>query len=292
MENNLKKKNSTSKIITILLLVVSIILLFYFANAGSKGKEIAPSTFVELLQVSEDDLENRVYISDVYAVGGIAKIRVEESAIKDSEFPNSSDLYFNYSYNFQNYIDLLNKYNENITKANGGDATLIAYKDLTKISWKNPTASAPFIEKIMPYLSIVLFLVFGFVVIKMFMSAKGGNASGGFGKSKARLERTNIKFADIAGADEEKEETQEIVEFLKNPSKFKALGARIPKGVLLVGPPGTGKTLLAKAVAGESNVPFFSISGSDFVELYVGVGASRVRDLFDTAKETHLALFL
>ena len=116
-------------------------------------------------------------------------------------------------------------------------------------------------------------------------STKGGGV-GAFNKSRAKLvEKSNIKFADVAGADEEKEEVQEIVEFLKNPAKFKALGARIPKGVLLVGPPGTGKTLLAKAVAGESNVPFLSITGSDFVELYVGVGAGRVRDLFETAKK-------
>ena len=97
-------------------------------------------------------------------------------------------------------------------------------------------------------------------------------------------------FADVAGADEEKEELAEVVEFLKDPKKFNALGARIPKGVLLLGPPGTGKTLLARAVAGEAGVPFFSISGSDFVEMFVGVGASRVRDLFEQAKKTRAML--
>ena len=98
-------------------------------------------------------------------------------------------------------------------------------------------------------------------------------------------EKRKTTFADVAGADEEKEELEEIVEFLKAPGKFNTLGARIPKGVLLVGPPGTGKTLLARAVSGEAGVPFFSISGSDFVEMFVGVGASRVRDLFDKAKK-------
>ena len=292
-----KKKNSTSKIITIILLVVAVIALFYFANLGSSGVEIAPSKFYELLKVSEDDAENRVYITDIYAVGGTAKIRVSSSAIKDSEFPNNADLYFEYTYNFENYIQLIEEYNNRIYLAKHGTAEqktafetanpgvkLDLYKDLETITWKNPTASTPIIQQIMPYISIVLFVVLGFFLFKLLSGAKGGNAAGGFGKSKARLERTNIKFADIAGADEEKAETQEIVEFLRNPAKFKAVGARIPKGVLLVGPPGTGKTLLAKAVAGESNVPFFSISGSDFVELYVGVGASRVRDLFDTAK--------
>ena len=108
-----------------------------------------------------------------------------------------------------------------------------------------------------------------------------------FAKSKARV-NSNIKvrFADVAGAEEEKAELAEVVEFLKSPKKFSDLGARIPKGILLVGPPGTGKTLFAKAVAGEANVPFFSISGSDFVEMFVGVGASRVRDLFDAAKKS------
>ena len=109
-----------------------------------------------------------------------------------------------------------------------------------------------------------------------------------FGKARVKQvkdEKRKTTFDDVAGADEEKEELAEIVEFLKNPARFDALGARIPKGVLLVGPPGTGKTLLARAVAGEANVPFFSISGSDFVEMYVGVGASRVRDLFDQAKK-------
>lgn len=116
----------------------------------------------------------------------------------------------------------------------------------------------------------------------------GGSRVMNFGKSRARLytdDKRKVRFRDVAGADEEKEELVEIVEFLKDPRKFAELGARIPKGVLLVGPPGTGKTLLARAVAGEAGVPFFSISGSDFVEMFVGVGASRVRDLFETAKK-------
>ena len=133
--------------------------------------------------------------------------------------------------------------------------------------------------------SVVIILLF----ISMMMSAKGGPRGGGFTKSPSRIEnipdKDKVKFADVAGAAEEKAELEELVDFLKNPDKFIALGARIPKGILLVGPPGTGKTLLAKAVAGEAGVPFFSISGSDFVELYVGVGASRVRDLFDQAKK-------
>ena len=141
-----------------------------------------------------------------------------------------------------------------------------------------------------------LILFGGLIVFWVCMMRRLGNSMGGgdkqmnFGKAKIKQmsdEKRKTTFADVAGADEEKEELREIVEFLKNPSKYNTLGARIPKGVLLVGPPGTGKTLLARAVAGEAGVPFFSISGSDFVEMFVGVGASRVRDLFDKAKKNH-----
>ena len=132
---------------------------------------------------------------------------------------------------------------------------------------------------LIPY--IIIFIVFFFL-----MRGSGNNKAFDFGKNRARLMREKTKtFADVAGCDEEKAELEEVVDFLKNSKKYTSLGARIPKGVLLVGPPGTGKTLLAKAVAGEANVPFFSISGSDFVEMFVGVGASRVRDLFKVAKE-------
>ena len=139
-----------------------------------------------------------------------------------------------------------------------------------------------------PFVIVIVFLLFW----ALFMgnpSQGGGNKTMSFGKSRARMmgttEKTKITFKDVAGVDEEKEELQEIVEFLKSPKKFTDMGARIPKGVLLVGHPGTGKTLLAKAVAGEAGVPFFIISGSDFVEMFVGVGASRVRDLFEQAKK-------
>lgn len=144
----------------------------------------------------------------------------------------------------------------------------------SKISWSVVT-------------NILLILVFIFVFFFGFMRKGGGGGAGNFTKSRAKLATggKKVTFSDVAGADEEKNELEEIVEFLKNPQKFVSLGARIPKGVLLVGSPGTGKTLLAKAVAGEADVPFFSISGSDFVELYVGVGASRVRDLFEQAKK-------
>jgi cell division protease FtsH len=140
-----------------------------------------------------------------------------------------------------------------------------------------------FFTSIIPF--VIIFILFFFLLNQ---AQGGGSRVMNFGKSRARLytdDKKKVRFRDVAGADEEKQELVEIVEFLKDPRKFVELGARIPKGVLLVGPPGTGKTLLARAVAGEAGVPFFSISGSDFVEMFVGVGASRVRDLFETAKK-------
>ena len=145
------------------------------------------------------------------------------------------------------------------------------------------------------YMAYLPFIIIGvlFIVLWIFVMKSAGTSAGGkmgsFAKSRAKVannDKDPVKFSDVAGAEEEKAELEEVVEFLKNPAKFVKLGARIPRGVLLVGPPGTGKTLLAKAVAGEAGVPFFSISGSDFVEMYVGVGASRVRDLFDSARKT------
>ena len=138
----------------------------------------------------------------------------------------------------------------------------------------------------LPYLILGLIMIVFYVYMFRQMSGQGGKIAS-FGRARVKMgsdEKKRVTFADVAGADEEKEELEEVVEFLKNPKEFEKLGAKIPHGVLLMGPPGTGKTLLAKAVAGEANVPFYSISGSDFVEMYVGVGASRVRDLFETAR--------
>ena len=162
-----------------------------------------------------------------------------------------------------------------------------AHPDAPMVYDHFPIKQTPWWVSLLPTLVLVGLLVFFYYM--MMKQARGGGTGGvmSFGKAKPRApeEGPKVTFQDVAGADEEKEELVEIVEFLKNPSKFNSLGARIPKGVLLMGPPGTGKTLLAKAVAGEAGVPFFSISGSDFVEMFVGVGASRVRDLFEQAKK-------
>lgn len=163
-----------------------------------------------------------------------------------------------------------------------------------KYNSENPLTD---VDKISPIVSdfswsYILFpvIMIGGAILVIFIFSrqigKSNKQSMDFVKNRAKIALSNVRFADVAGADEEKEEVREIVEFLKNPQKFTQMGARIPRGVLMVGPPGTGKTLLAKAIAGEANVPFFTISGSDFMELFVGVGASRVRDLFDKAKKS------
>ncbi|MCY0902540.1 MAG: ATP-dependent zinc metalloprotease FtsH [Firmicutes bacterium] len=160
---------------------------------------------------------------------------------------------------------------------------LSSQPNVTVAAQQQDTSWLSFLGTIVPFV-----LVFGILFFLFNQGQSGGNRVMNFGKSRARLyteDKRRVTFEDVAGADEEKAELVEIVEFLKDPRKFTAVGARIPKGVLLVGPPGTGKTLLARAVAGEAGVPFFSISGSDFVEMFVGVGASRVRDLFENAKK-------
>ena len=154
---------------------------------------------------------------------------------------------------------------------------------------KNVPQENVFLTTLLPVLLTGGLVIFLFVMMNRQMSGGGGNSKMmNFGKSRARMmlpEEKKVTFQNVAGLQEEKEDLEEVVDFLKAPQKYTNVGARIPKGVLLVGPPGTGKTLLAKAVAGEAGVPFFSISGSDFVEMFVGVGASRVRDLFDEGKK-------
>ncbi|MCR4691664.1 MAG: ATP-dependent zinc metalloprotease FtsH [Lachnospiraceae bacterium] len=187
------------------------------------------------------------------------------------------------------------------TMKNGMTAMLFT-SDITKVEGMLQTASITYVMKDMPsenwflyyvFPMLLVFIIFVFFFSMMNTQQSGGGAAGrmmNFGKSKAKMTgagESKITFADVAGLKEEKEDLEEIVDFLRDPGKYTKVGARIPKGVLLEGPPGTGKTLLAKAIAGEANVPFFSISGSDFVEMFVGVGASRVRDLFEEAKKHH-----
>ncbi len=191
----------------------------------------------------------------------------------------------------QTVMELTTKSNEKYTvKLDSSDSTrdqiyAAAKETETKINLESASSGWGWLLLIqaLPFL-----LLMGFLIFTLRQMQAGGNKALSFGKSKAKLlnnQQKRITFKDVAGVEEAKDELQEIIEFLKDPQKFQKLGGRIPKGVLMVGPPGTGKTLLAKAVAGEANVPFFSISGSDFVEMFVGVGASRVRDLFEQGKK-------
>lgn len=274
-----KKKKNYSGIISLIAIIFIFVLIIIISNSGVPGKNINITQLETMVRNGE--------ITQVYVQSnGVGLARKSGSEILPDQFPSKAD----YNFEFISYssLDFIKEYNDAIRQYQSAEThtpeedALYAGKTVVSLEEKNPSASI--IETIAPYVSIVVMVVIGYLLFKMFSTK--GNGVGAFNKSRAKLvEKSNIRFSDVAGEDEEKEEVQEIVEFLKNPSKFRALGARIPKGVLLVGPPGTGKTLLAKAVAGESNVPFLSITGSDFVELYVGVGAGRVRDLFETAKK-------
>jgi len=245
-------------------LIICLVAGFCIFLATQKTGDIGEKTTVyDAVQMIEDG-----NVSHVWYEGTEYRIRLKDSKIAEKDFPSNADYYFEIG-------------NEPEQKAIN-DAIIVA-KDKGVVVKVIPSQPVDYWGYIMPVLYIgggILLIVFLYKMMN-----KSNNSAMSFGRSKARQSNNvKVRFSDIAGADEEKEELAEIVEFLKNPKKFTALGARIPKGVLLVGNPGTGKTLLARAVAGESNVPFLSISGSDFVEMFVGVGASRVRDLFDQAK--------
>ncbi len=201
----------------------------------------------------------------------LEKGEIERVTVKDNHingvFKNSQRKFKTYAANYPDLVKVLREKN-----------VIIEVKPPDETPW--------YFTFFITYGPFVLILVFWFFLMRQMQV--GGNKALSFGKSRARLlteDRKKVTFADVAGIDEAKEEVVEIIEFLKDPPKFQKLGGRIPKGVLIVGPPGTGKTLLAKAIAGEAGVPFFSISGSDFVEMFVGVGASRVRDLFEQGKK-------
>ncbi|MCL1963471.1 MAG: AAA family ATPase, partial [Firmicutes bacterium] len=234
-------------------------------------------SYNDLLEAVEKDEIKAVAIMNNQLVG----LR-KDSKIANANFPSRYD--FDCTIDRTSFLDSVKTI---YAKKTGLPADSFTERDFDfTVEYLQPLATPRYLE-FLPYL-VVLVLMFAFLMLVMRQQTGANSKVMNFGKSRARLYDTTkrkITFADVAGADEEKEELQEVVEFLKNPQRFIDIGARIPKGVLLIGPPGTGKTLLAKAVAGEAGVPFLSISGSDFVEMYVGVGASRVRDLFDQAKK-------
>ena len=254
------KKNVKKGMIPYLLLIVFVLSIYYILSLG--GSKVNDLTYDKL--ISEIKGNN-----------------VEEIIIT----PNANEGTYNISGKLKNYGERESFY----VKAPLTDTIISQIIDSNenlnyKIETESDPGSSPLLYILVNILPIILLVGIGFWFFSKQMSSAGKSMD--FGKSKARLntEKGKVTFKDVAGLKEEKEEVKELIDFLKNPKRFQKLGARIPKGVLLVGPPGTGKTLLAKAVAGEANVPFYFISGSDFVELFVGVGASRVRDMFKQAK--------
>ena len=247
------------KKIALWLILLCVFLLVLSAISNSVNKQLSYS---KLLQEIEKNNVEKVTISDD-GKSALVTIKEGDNAGEKNVMIPSLD----------NFID------RTTDKLTSGEIEL------------TQTEKSQFVAVLETFGPTILLMIFIFFAWMLFMNpgSQGGNKTMSFGKSKARMmtpaDKNKITFADVAGVDEEKEELEEIVEFLKSPKKYTDMGARIPKGVLLVGHPGTGKTLLAKAVAGEAGVPFFIISGSDFVEMFVGVGASRVRDLFDQAKK-------
>ncbi len=243
--------------LVIFLVVIAIVSMFRGENPQTQ--DLKYSEFIEELEAGTIESMHVQYTNFAYAISG-------EMQTDDGVKPYTSEV----PAEDQSFANV-----ETIANTQGVPI------DFEKA--EEPSGWVTFLTSLIPFI-IIFFLIF-FLLNQM---QGGGSRVMNFGKSKAKLyseDKKNVRFKDVAGADEEKQELVEVVEFLKDPRKFSQIGARIPKGVLLVGPPGTGKTLLAKAVAGEAGVPFFSISGSDFVEMFVGVGASRVRDLFENAKK-------
>ena len=240
-----------------IIIVFAVICIWYWLSAGATSNSYTQSQF-------EKDLDKNQ----------VKSVKV----VQNREIPTGSlEVKFKDGTSKVLYVSDVNNIEKTMTKAGYTDYTVA---DVPAESW---------IMTLLPYLLVFGAMFILFAVMNNNAAAQGGGGKMmNFGKNRAKLttqEENHIKFSDVAGLKEEKEEIAEIVDFLRDPGKYTRLGARIPKGVLLVGPPGTGKTLLAKAVAGEAGVPFFTISGSDFVEMFVGVGASRVRDLFEDAKK-------
>ena len=241
--------NSTVKTIVFwLVIVLSCVLLWQVVKSGGGGAKESEITYSEFRSRVDQ--------------GNVAEVTIQNVDVRGKNRNDKGTFHTTLPQNDPDLIKALRDKGVNIT-----------VKDVSAGSW--PT----WLLNLSP---LILFGALWFIMIRQMQT--GGSKALSFGKSRARLlsmQQKKVTFKDVAGVDEAKEELREIIEFLREAQKFQKLGGRIPKGVLLVGPPGTGKTLLARAVAGEANVPFFSISGSDFVEMFVGVGASRVRDLFE-----------
>ncbi len=274
-----KKRKGFKMIYLVILLVAVLLLCFAFIDFSDNGTRLRTEQVVEAFDVEKgngkiaDDQGVEHDIAYVLMKNGKGYIILKDSKYRPAQAPSYSDYYFEYPSTLaeEKLAGLIDAFNK------------VASPDM-HVAYDIQPAGTNIWDIIVPILYVAFAIFIFFMFYRMLTNANRGAMN--FGKTKVKsYQMSKVKFSDIAGMDEEKAELQEIVEFLKNPKKFTDLGARIPKGVLLVGQPGTGKTLLARAVAGESKVPFISISGSDFVEMFVGVGASRVRDLFDQAKK-------
>ena len=266
------KVNVKNIIFFLLLILVFVFGAMLLTDIGKKPETI---TYGELVEVFEN---NKVTAYDVDSNAKMTITYYPKDPVTGEWATETKTISYKFSYDIQ--LEEIHQLATDNWNKTGAD------KVLTEYNYAEPKETSWFLTYL-PYIILILVIVFFYIFMIGQASGKGGRI-GGFSRAKVKLgsnEKNPVRFSDVAGADEEKEELQEVVEFLRNPAKFTKLGARIPRGVLLVGPPGTGKTLLAKAVAGEAGVPFYSISGSDFVEMYVGVGASRVRDLFETARK-------
>jgi len=265
----------------VLLLLVVIMVQMLMWPTQVENKEISYSEFLQLVQ---DEKISQLMVSEYNAYG-----LYKDSTISESSFPERYDFTLQIPNDVASFYDDVKQV---LATARGVDPASITPLDYGFTLVNQPAPQPAWWVEWIPFLITILLLgAFWFFFMRQQMG--GNNKVMNFGKAHARTvtdDKNRVTFAQVAGADEEKEELREIVEFLKHSDRFMQLGARIPKGVLLIGPPGTGKTLLAKAVAGEAGVPFFSISGSDFVEMFVGVGASRVRDLFEQAKRNAPAI--
>lgn len=258
----MKKKNNNYIAMTPFVLVALAIFVLYFAINGNSYK-VHELTTGELIQEISNENVTEITIT-----------------------PKSSESVYYVEGKLEGYSDKESFTSKVISEEINTITDYAKEQDIKEYNTNKDPGSSNFLYVVVNILPIIILAVVAyFLFIKL---AAGNNKSMDFGRSRAKLSEDGgqTRFSDVAGLKEEKEEVQELIDFLKNPKKFQRLGARIPKGVLLVGPPGTGKTLLAKAVAGEANVPFYYISGSDFVELFVGVGASRVRDMFKQAKQS------
>jgi len=281
-------KTKSNKTLWIVLgIIVAIIAILSLSTCLNSSVSLSTSDFDTALEMMQDD--GKITQDEVSASSADKLKEVLSRYTYDNNGAVISDVVFDsYVINFNiklgsnTVIACTTNYSRNDLKITEIESKLRTAG--VEYNYTDPNAGSVW-SSLLPLVGCVLIAVVFFIIM---MQTQGGTKSAmNFAKTNARLNQNlKVRFTDVAGADEEKEELAEVVDFLKNPRKFSDLGARIPKGVLLVGPPGTGKTLFAKAVAGEAGVPFFSISGSDFVEMFVGVGASRVRDLFDVAKKS------